>query len=114
MDSDCGSIYQRFAISAYEQGILPMAHIDRALINMFTIRMRTGEFDPDQMVPYTKYEPSRVNSAANQALAAELAVRTAVLLKNENKALPLNPAKLKSIALIGPQADDVVAEGQGI
>ena len=107
VDSDCGSIYQRFAISAYEQGILPMAHIDRALINMFTIRMRTGEFDPDQMVPYTKYEPSRVNSAANQALAAELAVRTAVLLKNENKALPLNPAKLKSIALIGPQADDV-------
>ena len=107
VDSDCGSIYQRFAISAYEQGILPMAHIDRALINMFTIRMRTGEFDPDQMVPYAKYEKSRVNSEAHQALAAELAVRTAVLLKNENKALPLNPAKLRSIALIGPQADDV-------
>ena len=107
VDSDCGSIYQRFAISAYEQGILPMAHIDRALINMLTIRMRTGEFDPDQMVPYAKYEKSRVNSEAHQALAAELAVRTAVLLKNENKALPLDPAKLRSIALIGPQADDV-------
>ena len=107
VDSDCGSIYQRFAISAYEQGILPMAHIDRALINMFTIRMRTGEFDPEQMVPYTKYEPSRVASAAHRALAAEIAVRTPVLLKNEDKALPLNPKALKSIALIGPQADDV-------
>ena len=107
VDSDCGSIYQRFAISAYEQGILPMAHIDRALINMFTIRMRTGEFDPEQMVPYTKYEPSRVASAAHRALAAEIAVRTPVLLKNEGKALPLNPKALKSIALIGPQADDV-------
>ena len=107
VDSDCGSIYQRFAISAYEQGILPMAHIDRALINMFTIRMRTGEFDPEQMVPYTKYEPSRVASAAHRALAAEIAVRTPVLLKNEEKALPLDPKALKSIALIGPQADDV-------
>ena len=107
VDSDCGSIYQRFAISAYEQGILPMALIDRALINMFTIRMRTGEFDPDQMVPYSKFEPSRVSSAANRALAAELAVKTPVLLKNEGKALPLDPKALKSIALIGPQADDV-------
>ena len=107
VDSDCGSIYQRFAISAYEQGILPMALIDRALVNMFTIRMRTGEFDPDQMVPYSKYEPSRVSSAANRALAAELAVKTPVLLKNEGKALPLDPKTLKSIALIGPQADDV-------
>ena len=107
VDSDCGSIYQRFAISAYEQGILPMELIDRALVNMFTIRMRTGEFDPDQMVPYTKYEPGRVSSAKNRALAAEIAVRTPVLLKNENGALPLNPAALKRIALIGPQADDV-------
>ena len=107
VDSDCGSVYQRYAISAYEQGILPMAHIDRALINMFTVRMRTGEFDPEQMVPYTKFEPSRVSSAAHRALAAEIAVRTPVLLKNEGKALPLDPAAIKSIALIGPQADDV-------
>ncbi|MBR0534576.1 MAG: glycoside hydrolase family 3 C-terminal domain-containing protein [Bacteroidales bacterium] len=107
VDSDCGSVYQRYAISAYEQGILPMAEIDRALINMFTIRMRTGEFDPEQMVPYTKFEPSRVNSAANQALAAELAVRTPVLLKNDNQALPIDASKIRSIALIGPQADDV-------
>ncbi len=107
VDSDCGSIYQRFAISAYEQGLLPMADIDRALINMFTVRMRTGEFDPDQMVPYTQFEPSRVSSAANRALAAELAVRTPVLLKNEGHVLPLDPKTLRSIALIGPQADDV-------
>ena len=107
VDTDCGSIYQRFAVSAYEQGILPMADIDRALVNMFTVRMRTGEFDPEQMVPYTKFEPNRVSSAANRALAAELAVRTPVLLKNEGQALPLDPKNLRSIALIGPQADDV-------
>jgi len=107
VDTDCGSIYQRYAIGAYEQGLLSMAEIDRALVNMFTVRMRTGEFDPDQMVPYTQYEPSRVSSAANRALAAELAVRTPVLLKNEAGMLPLDPGALRSIALIGPQADDV-------
>ena len=107
VDSDCGNIYQRFAVSAYEQGILPMADIDRALVNMFTVRMRTGEFDPEQMVPYTKFEPSRVSSAQNRALAAELAVRTPVLLRNEGQILPLDPKTVKSIALIGPQADDV-------
>ena len=107
VDSDCGNIYQRFAVSAYEQGILPMSDIDRALVHMFTIRMRTGEFDPEQMVPYTKFEPSRVSSAQNRALAAEIAVRTPVLLKNEGKALPLDPKSIRSIALIGPQADDV-------
>lgn len=107
VDSDCGSIYQRFALSAYEQGILSMPEIDRALVNMFCIRMRTGEFDPDPMVPYTKFETSRVSSAAHRDLAAEAAVRTPVLLKNEGRALPLDPASLRSIALIGPQADAV-------
>ena len=107
VDSDCGNIYQRFAISAYEQGILPMSDIDRALVNMFTVRMRTGEFDPEPMVPYSKYEPSRVSSAAMRALAGEIASRTPVLLKNQDKVLPLKASELKTLALIGPQADDV-------
>ena len=107
VDSDCGSIYQRYMISAYEQGLVSMAVVDRALVNMFTVRMRTGEFDPEEKVPYTKYPTTMINSAANQALSVELATKTAVLLKNENKALPLKASQIKTIALIGPQADDV-------
>ncbi|MBQ0044943.1 MAG: glycoside hydrolase family 3 C-terminal domain-containing protein [Bacteroidales bacterium] len=113
VDSDCGSVYQRFAISALEKGLITMADIDRALVNMFTVRMRTGEFDPQSMVPYTKYPASVVNSERSQAIAEEVATRTPVLLKNTvpagfaNKALPLDAAAIKSIALIGPQADDV-------
>ncbi len=113
VDSDCGSIYQRYAISAYEQGLLTMAQIDRALVNMFTVRMRTGEFDPDPMVPYSLMPPSTVNSERSRALAMEVATRTPVLLKNENvpgtsgKALPIDLSKVKRIALIGPQADKV-------
>ncbi|MBP5334508.1 MAG: glycoside hydrolase family 3 C-terminal domain-containing protein [Bacteroidales bacterium] len=107
VDSDCGSIYQRYMISAYEQGLVSMAVVDRALVNMFTVRMRTGEFDPEEKVPYTKYPTTMVNSPANQALSVELATKTAVLLKNTNQALPLQPSEIKTIALIGPQADDV-------
>ncbi len=52
VDSDCGNVYQRSTIAALEKGLITMADIDRALLNLFTIRMRTGEFDPPAKVPY--------------------------------------------------------------
>ena len=47
------------------------------------------------------------NSASNQALAAEAARRSIVLLKNDNSLLPLNRNAIKSIAVIGPNAERV-------
>ena len=113
VDSDCGGVYQKSAINALEQGLITMADIDRALVNVFTIRMRTGEFDPDPMVPYALYPASTVNAERYQALAEEVATRTPVLLKDEivsgtdRRALPIKASEIKSIALIGPQADKV-------
>ena len=113
VDSDCGSVYQRYALSALKKGLITEADMDRALVKMFTIRMRTGEFDPLMKVPFANFPPSTVNSERSQAIAIEVATRTPVLLKNEqvpgktNKALPINLKEVKSIALIGPQADRV-------
>ncbi len=113
VDSDCGSVYQRSAIRALEQGLITMADIDRALVNMFTIRFRTGEFDPSHQVTYANYPASVVNSERSQQIAMEIALRTPVLLKNEvpakskSKALPIDLSQVKSIALVGPQADKV-------
>ena len=113
VDSDCGSVYQRSTISALNKGLITMADIDKALLNTFVIRMRTGEFDPFAKVPYSQYLPNIVNSPNNRALAKEIATKTPVLLKNNivtttgRKALPLNGADLKKIALIGPQFDKV-------
>ena len=113
VDSDCGSVYQRFALSALDKGLITEADMDRALVNMFTVRMRTGEFDPLMKVPYTNFPPGTVNSERSQAIALEVATRTPVLLKNEvvpgksSKALPISLDGIKSIALIGPQADRV-------
>ena len=108
VDSDCGSVYQRAAISALNQGLITMADIDRALVNVFTIRMRTGEFDPDYKVPYTRFQPSVVNSKSSQELAMEIATLTPVLLKNENQVLPLDKNKAQNITVFGPQANKVV------
>ena len=111
VDSDCGSVYQRSALSALKNGLLTMGDIDRALMNTFTIRMRTGEFDAPSKVPYAQYQTNVVNSPANKALAYEIATKTPVLLKNNlvpntnRNALPLNLSTLRKIALLGPQAD---------
>jgi beta-glucosidase len=113
VDIDCGSVYQANAIDAIKKGLMTEADIDRALLNIFTIRMRLGEFDPPSKVPYTLAQPSTIGSPANKALAREIATRTPVLLKNNvstktgRKALPLNAAELKKISLIGPQAERV-------
>ncbi len=113
VDSDCGSVYQRNALSALDQGLISMADIDRALLHIFTVRMRTGEFDPPAKVPYALFQTDIVNSIANQKLAKEIATKTLVLLKNNivaktnRQALPLFISELKKIAVLGPQADQV-------
>lgn len=113
VDTDCGNYYQAYALEALENGLITEADMDLALVNMFTIRMRLGEFDPKSKVPYAYIQPNIVNSPGHISLAEEVATRTPVLLKNTlvektgMKALPVNAAKVKRIAVIGPQADKV-------
>jgi beta-glucosidase-like glycosyl hydrolase len=111
VDTDCGSVYQTSAISALEKGLITEADIDKALINIYAIRMRLGEFDPAGQVPYTGIKPSIINDASHNDLALEIATKTPVLLKNDissktgKKALPLSLNGVKKIAVLGPQAD---------
>lgn len=113
VDSDCGSIYQTSALDALKQGLISEADMDKALLNVFTIRMRFGEFDPQIIVPYAGIKPSIINDPSHNDLALEVATKTPVLLKNNvvvktgKKALPLNAASLKKVAVLGPQADKV-------
>ena len=90
-------------LDAVKQGHLKESDIDRALVRLFTARMKLGLFDPPQMVPYTKIPASELNSAAHRALALQLANESMVLLKNDGT-LPLKTSGLK-IAVVGPLAD---------
>ncbi|HPS12404.1 MAG TPA: glycoside hydrolase family 3 C-terminal domain-containing protein, partial [Prolixibacteraceae bacterium] len=113
VDNDCGGVYQSSALKALDQGILTQGAIDKALLNIFTIRMRLGEFDPAQMVPYSGIKPDKVNDPSHNELALEIATKTPVLLKNEiavktgQKSLPINLSGIKKIAVLGTQADKV-------
>ncbi|MGC9358676.1 MAG: glycoside hydrolase family 3 C-terminal domain-containing protein, partial [Anaerolineae bacterium] len=73
---------------------------------LFTARFRLGMFDPEEQVPYTQI-PITVNDAPeHRALALQAARESIVLLKNEDALLPLRK-DLESVAIIGPNADDL-------
>lgn len=113
VDSNCGSVYQTGSIDALKEGLITEAEIDKALVNVFIIRMKTGEFDPKYKVPYALIQEDVINSPAHIVLAEEVATKTPVLLKNNvvaktnKKALPINAGEIKKIALLGPHADKV-------
>ncbi|WP_220628070.1 glycoside hydrolase family 3 C-terminal domain-containing protein [Confluentibacter sediminis] len=113
VDTDCGGVYQNHTLDALEKGLLTQGDIDKALINIFTIRMRIGEFDPKEIVPYSGIKPNIINDPSHNDLALEIATKTPVLLKNNavgktsNKALPINLKGIKRIAVLGPQADKI-------
>ena len=73
VDSDCGGEYQHNAIEALNRGLISISDIDRALVNMITIRMRLGEFDPPAMVPYSGIRPDIINNPAHNDFALEVA-----------------------------------------
>jgi beta-glucosidase len=90
-------------LDAVKEGYLQESDIDKALVRLFTARMKLGMFDPPEMVPYSKIDESELNSTAHRALALKLANESMVLLKNDG-VLPLKTGGVK-IAVVGPLAE---------
>ena len=65
---------------------------------LFYTRMRLGEFDPPDMVPYNKINTSVIQSPEHQELAIKTAMRTFVLMKNKGNILPLKQ-KFKTLGV---------------
>jgi beta-glucosidase len=93
---------------AVEQGLLTEADLDRSVKRLFMARFRLGMFDPDEQVPYAQIPFSVVDSPEHRELALEVARQSLVLLKNQDQRLPLDKTNLKSIAVIGPNADETL------
>ena len=107
MDVECGNYLTDHAKSAVSQKKLPITRIDRALHNLFSVRIRLGLFggNPTQL-PYGMIGPNQVCSKEHLYLALEAARNGIVLLKNSAPLLPLpksNPPI--SLAVIGPNAN---------
>ena len=108
-DLECGVDYKQL-MTAVERGLLTEADIDVAVKRIFTARFKLGMFDPDEIVPYAQI-PFFVNgSDYNNGLSRQAAQKSIVLLKNDNNILPLTK-EIKTIAVIGPNADNFEVAG---
>ena len=97
--------------TAVRQGLLPEARLNDAVFRVMRDRIRLGEFDPQELVPYSKIPTNVICSPAHRALALEAARESIVLLVNRNNFLPLDKSKLKTIAVIGPHANTFTPGG---
>ncbi len=106
-DLNCGDFYSQHTQAALDKQTIVEADIDRALGRTFNVLVRLGYFDPPEQQPYRQLSKADVDTNEARQLALEAAQESIVLLKNTNKALPLNLNQLKNkkIALIGPTAD---------
>ena len=96
--------FMKYIPAAVRQGLLPEDRLNDALYRVLRDRIRLGEFDPPDLVPYSRISPSVICSPEHRALALKTAREAMVLLKNEDSFLPLDKTKLARIAVIGPHA----------
>ncbi|MEO7099241.1 MAG: glycoside hydrolase family 3 C-terminal domain-containing protein [Luteolibacter sp.] len=94
--------------AAVREGKLTEERLNDALTRVLRVRMRLGEFDPFDAVPYSRISPDVVGNAAHRAVALKASQQSIVLLQNRGEFLPLDKTKLKRIAVLGPLANLVV------
>ena len=106
-DVNCGRTYAAL-FNAVHLGLITEAQIDESLHRAFLTRFKLGMFDPPEKVRWAQI-PFQVNqSPEHDALARKAAQESIVLLKNTG-ILPLDPKKLKTIAVIGPTSDEIMS-----
>jgi beta-glucosidase len=110
-DLNCGNTYPSNANSAISKGLMSEEDVNTALKRVFTARFLLGEFDPPSSVPYTSIPAGKLDCQENRDLALKAAREAIVLLKNQDSFLPLNKDSIKSIAVIGPNANVVQLGG---
>lgn len=88
-----------------KQGTVSEFYVDRAVARVLRSKFLLGLFDDPYVDP--AYAEKISNSPEHQQLALKAAHETIVLLKNQNNLLPLDKAKYKRIAVIGPNAAQV-------
>jgi beta-glucosidase len=103
LDLECGDAMDKNLYSALQKGLVTEQDIANAAYHVLRARFKLGIFDDPALVPFTQISPQIIGSKEHQQLALETARQSMVLLKN-NGILPLNPNKIKSIAVLGINA----------
>jgi beta-glucosidase len=90
--------------TALDRGLLSLEDVDQAVRRVLTAKFRLGLFES----PYVDLDALVMERPDERALATEVAARSVVLLTNDGT-LPLEPADVGRVAVIGPNADQVMA-----
>ena len=104
-DLNCGNLFH-YLKQAVEEGKVSEARLDEALVNLFATRMKLGVFDKLEDNKYNEIPYSVVDSKSMRELNRKAAEKCVVLLKNEGGLLPLEKSSLKTIGVIGPNANN--------
>ena len=104
-DLNCGGTYSHLKQSLQEN-LITENDINIALKRLLHARFKLGMFDEVSQVSYAQIPFSVNTNPSHRSLARKAAQKSIVLLKNENKLLPLNKNKINSIAVIGPNANN--------
>ncbi len=107
--------YKPFVYEALKDGLLTEKEIDTAIRGNFYVALRLGLLDADQTkVPYTNIGVTDTvplwTKPETKAFVRKVTAESVVLLKNSSNLLPLDKKKIKSIAVIGPRANEVILD----
>jgi beta-glucosidase len=103
-DLSDGSVFRTF-LRQVKEGTVPLSEVDRAVSRVLAAKFRLGLFDN----PYVDPDNAEriTGGAEHRGLSEKAAEKVIVLLKNDKNLLPLALDKIKTIAVIGPNAADV-------
>jgi len=107
--------FKPYVYEAIKKGLLTEKDIDIAIRGNFYVALRLGLLDADQTkIPYANIGVTDTVSPwlkpETQSFVRTVTAKSVVLLKNSMNLLPLNKSKIKSIAVIGPRANEVLLD----
>jgi beta-glucosidase len=97
-------------LKAVQAGDVSAARLDDMVLRLLRLRERTGALTDAHGAPVSR-DPK--TASARHALAREAAAASIVLLQNEAALLPLDPSRLRTLAVIGPCAEPSTLQGGG-
>ena len=103
-DLECGKVFMSLT-EGLKKGLIKEADLDGHLRKTLMGRFELGMFDPAEMLPWANIPASNISSEEHDILATQAARESMVLLENKG-VLPLSKS-IKTLAVIGPNADDV-------
>jgi beta-glucosidase len=104
-DLECGNVYKTLG-AALDRGLLTEEDLDVAVRRLMRTRLKLGMFDPPERVRYAQIPYSVNQSPEHDRLSRRMAQASIVMLRNDGL-LPLS-RDIKTIAVIGPTADEVM------